>query len=391
MSGVVRAGLRSGHCICGLRSAVRFQGGATSARRAAADLDALAKAIAEEKYPEAKRLADALLRSGNPADRTGASLAYGRILLSLGQKAEFRAYRKTMRKQKLDPDGEKLMQVYDAWLLALEGKADQAVDSLAAILAKHESSEPTAEAADVLAMIHLGRGQRDKAQQAIDEGLKLFGYQGLKTAYIETLLRRRLTGWSQRLYEEAERLREQKKFFDAGRLYAQIRESNPQRPSTRTRQGSRRNQRRVFHLGHAAGFRIGQCLAGLDRGPQALDHWRKFIKESPTGPWRGQAHVAAADLLLESQCDLARAADHVREAAAVLDNLARTPSAPDKTAAAHQDDSVDTSWPTAAADVRLRQVIVPMLAQQYEAAGAAAAGRQGGALRWPTPRSACRR
>ena len=66
------------------------------------------------------------------------------------------------------------------------------------------------------------------------------------------------------------------------------------------------------------GYRIGECLAGLGKSGQALEIWRKFLKELPAGPWRGQARVATADLLME-QLDLAAAAEQIRQAAAVLD------------------------------------------------------------------------
>ena len=59
-------------------------------------------------------------------------------------------------------------------------------------------------------------------------------------------------------------------------------------------------------------------LRGLNRPSQAIDWWQKFIKESPAGPWRGQAHVALVDLPLESQLDLTKATEHAIVATTAL-------------------------------------------------------------------------
>ena len=80
--------------------------------------------------------------------------------------------------------------------------------------------------------------------------------------------------------------------------------------------------------------------------------WTQFLKALPAGPWRGQARVAVADLLLD-QLDLAGATEQIRQAAAILDNL--PPSA-------------DSSWPESAPDIRLRQGILALLAGQSEPA-----------------------
>ena len=97
---------------------------------------------------------------------------------------------------------------------------------------------------------------------------------------------------------------------------------------------------------------MGECLFGLQKPEQAMTLWTQFLKALPAGPWRGQARVAVADLLLD-QLDLAGATDQIRQAAAVLDNL--PPGA-------------DSSWPEAAPDIRLRQGILALLSQQYDAA-----------------------
>ena len=143
-------------------------------------------------------------------------------------------------------------------------------------------------------------------------------------------------GEAKRLYNEAEKLRADKKFIEAGKLFAQVRATYP------------KNQ-----WGHASGFRIGQCYVGLNRPAQAADWWQKFIKESPAGPWRGQAHVAMVDLLLESQLDLAKATEHAIVATTALAKGLK---------------QAEPSWHEAAYDIHLRQGIVSLVDGRFDAA-----------------------
>ena len=118
--------------------------------------------------------------------------------------------------------------------------------------------EATAQAADVLAILYLARGDYPSAKRAVDDGLKIFaGYQPMKTAYIEKLLRNRLAARAseaQKLYEAAEKLRNSKKYLEAGRLYVQLLTTYPKDP-----------------ISHAANFRMGECLVGLEGPAQALE------------------------------------------------------------------------------------------------------------------------
>ena len=132
--------------------------------------------------------------------------------------------------------------------------------------------------------------------------------------------------------------------------------------------------------GHAAGFRIGQCYLGLNRPSQAIDWWQKFIKESPTGPWRGQAQVAIVDLALQSELNLKKAAEH---ATAAADSLAKRldNSAGEKGPApsrgvskgrpASPAPAADPSWKEAAYDIHLRQGIVSLIASRFDVAAEA--------------------
>ena len=271
-----------------------------------ADLD---KAIVAENYAGARQIADVLLQTGGAAEQATVSLSYGHILLSQNDRKAFTEYRKNVRQLKLKGPDATLIEVYDAWALALTRAAetDAAVKTLEDILGKNENCDATAEAADVLAQLYLARGDTADAKRVVEAGLKQFtGYQPRKTGYIDQILKNRLKAKAspaQALYDAAEKLRHEKKFLEAGRVYTQVQTTYPKEA-----------------LAQAAEFHVGECLVGLQRPAQALELWRKFLKESPGGAWRGQARAAVADLLLD-QLDLAGATDQIRQAAAVLDNL----------------------------------------------------------------------
>ena len=203
------------------------------------------------------------------------------------------------------------------------------------------NDETTAKAADVLAMLYMAGGDREKAKKAVDFGLKTLQYQGVKDGYVLALLRGRLksdvaAGDAKRLYDQAEKLRGER--------------SSPRRANS-----SRRSARPypADPWAHAAGFRIGQCYAGLDRAAQAVDWWQKFVKESPAGPWRGQAQVALVDAALD-QLDLKKATEHAVAAGAAL--------------AKGLDKEAEPSWKEAAYDIDLRQGIVSLVDGRFDAA-----------------------
>ena len=107
-----------------------------------------------------------------------------------------------------------MLSIYAAWLKALDGKADEAIKTLEKMLqqAGGAPTRSTAEAADVLAMLYMARGEQEKAKKAVDFGLKVLQYQGVKSGYVLALLRGRLNsdiaaGEAKRLYNEAEKLR----------------------------------------------------------------------------------------------------------------------------------------------------------------------------------------
>lgn len=319
-----------------------FSSAPVHAQNAKPSLAGFYTAISTEKYAEAKRQADLLLPQSPPEQKFNISLAYGRVLLGLQQKEPARQYLQLMGKQNLPGEGPRLLSVYQAWLTALDGKPDDAIKSLEGMLEQNVHGIATAEAADVLAMLYLAKKDRPNAQRAVDFGLKFIGYAMLKTDYTETLLRNRMGSTinspeAEKLYVAAEKLRQEQKFVEAGRLYNQICQ---QHAST--------------EWVHPAQFRIGQCLLGLNRHKQALDHWKSFIGTLATGPWRGQARVAMIDLVLETDGDLKTASEHSLAAATTLGQTL--------------DKEAEASWKAAAFDIHVRHGIIALVDSRYDAA-----------------------
>lgn len=300
------------------------------------------KAMAAEDHAEAKRQADQLLPNVATEDRRRIATAYGRILLAQGDVEAVRSYLATIAKEPLDGDGRQLMTIYAAWLDAIDGRPEAAIESLETFIRGHEHTLAAAEAADVLAILYLARDNHGAAKRSVDYGLATLKYLAVKTDYLEALLRRRLvpkvaTSDAERLYVAAEELRQVGKHQDAAMRFAGIRQHHADSV-----------------WADAAGFRIGQCLTSMGRRPQAVEHWQGFVQESPSGPWRGQAHVALIDDALESSLDLAAATTEADEALATL-------SGP-------LSEKAEASWAETALDLHLRQAIIAFVDQRYDAA-----------------------
>ena len=187
----------------------------------------------------------------------------------------------------------------------------------------------------------------------MDFGLSCLQYRGAKDGYVLALLRGRLNsnftaGEAKQLYDKAEELRQQGKFVEAGQLFAHVLAAYPKNP-----------------WGQASGFRIGQCYVGLGRPAQAVDWWQKFIKQSPAGPWRGQAQVAMVDLVFESQLDLEKATEHALAATKGLSQFSRSENGTVPLDAARD---AEPSWKEAAYDIYLRQGIVSLVDGRFDAA-----------------------
>lgn len=296
----------------------------------------LETSLGSENYSEAKRQADFLLQRSSPPDRQRTAMVYGRILLGLGQKEQAKQFLNAAAKS----GGGAQIALYTIWLTAMD-KPEEGIRSLEKMLEKADRSLTTAEAADILAMLYLARGERENAKKAVDFGLGVLNYMKIKDGYVLALLNGRLnsdvsSSEAKRMYDRAEKLRADNKFAEAGQLFAQVRATYPK-----------------DQWAHASGFRIGQCYLGLNRVPQAEDWWQTFIKDSPGGPWRGQAHVALVDTSL-LQLDLAKAMKHVMSATAAMTK--------------GFDKDAEPSWKDASYEINLRQGIVSLVDGRFDAA-----------------------
>lgn len=314
--------------------------------KASADLNKLNSALRAEKHLDAKTHAEKLVQTGKPAEKLAATLAYGRILLALEMTKETAAYLKQMRGLNLGREGDKqLLDVYQAWLDAQNGNADAAIKSLQAMLQRGLPVDSTADAADVLAILQLQKGDSTQAKASVDFGLKLIEFHELKTPYQEALLKRRLAqgkkdavpqiGEAVALYKKAEELRAAEKFNEAAPYYQSIAANH-----------------KASEWAPAAEFRIGQCLVGLGSHDKAKEHWQAFLKSKPDGPWRGQAHVELIDIALEHEIDLPAAALQTGIAQSALSSIT--------------DADAKESWNAAAFDLHLRSGLVA-LAQDHRA------------------------
>lgn len=132
-------------------------------------------------------------------------------------------------------------------------------------------------------------------------------------------------------FERAEKLRAEKKYTDAGKLYQAITKKYPE---------SNYAPRSELHTGH--------CLLGMGQASQAVQHWQKFISLSPSGPWRGQAYSEIIDLCLQQVFDLDNALRFAQ--------LAQT-----SLASALADEAAGPSWRACTFDLQLAMGIVAFI------------------------------
>jgi len=170
-----------------------------------------------------------------------------------------------------------------------------------------QNPEATAEAADVLAILHFARKESNSAVNAAEFGLQLIKYHDIKTAYIEELLRRRLKAAkpsapidpTEAMFRHAESLRSKKEFQESGTVYQRVFREHSESPWS-----------------HPSGYRVGTCLLELGKTKEALAWWmEQFVAPDPAGPFRGQALLDIADFQLERQLDV----DAARQALSQMD------------------------------------------------------------------------
>jgi len=137
------------------------------------------------------------------------------------------------------------------------------------------------------------------------------------------------------LFEKAESLRKKGKFLEAAETYKQVVEEFPATDYA---------PRSELHMGH--------CLLGLGKPAMAIEHWKKFITASPSGPWRGQAYVAIADVCLEEGLDLKEATKYLVMAAEALPASLKDPASA-------------ASWSAAAFDIHFRAGTVAYVRASY--------------------------
>ena len=302
----------------------------------------LYESTAAERYAEAQQQAQSIMQFGVPEVQLKASLVYGRLLLGSKQKEAARKYLSTMAKEQLRAEERSQMDVYSAWLAALNGKPDDAIKTLEAIVQKNPRAAVTADAADVLALLYLGRGEKEQAQRAVDRGLQVVKYLDLRTGYIESLLRQRMhrVDEPEKAYLAAEELRRQEKYVEAFQSFGDICRQSP-----------------LSEWSNPARFRAGQCLASLRRLPEAIELWKKFVGEKPAGPWRGQAYIALIDAGLQAKLNAAFTSEQVTAAVAVLNKPLLKESEP--------------SWGQAAFEIYLRQGVLAFVDRKFAAAATA--------------------
>jgi len=309
------------------------------------ELKKLHDAVATEKYNDARQLANKLLRTGNPAIRAQVARPLGRILLATGDTEGVESYFKMLKQAKLDTGAQELVDVYKLWALALDGKTDEAVEGLQEIVDKDRPTYGALEAGDILAILHLQQGNREEAQKLVDSRLQLIKYNDVEDPYIERLLKGRMSskwfaggGEAERLYSEAEGLRKNENFAEAGKLYARVQSQFSESP-----------------FADASGFRIGQCFLGLNQSRRAESHWREFLNDEPEGPWRGQTYLALANVALLERLDVDSASEQLQSAVQAYEQGVG--------------DKALLSWQQAAKNFYLQLGVIALAERRYDDAG----------------------
>ncbi|TVR17926.1 MAG: hypothetical protein EA401_00150 [Planctomycetota bacterium] len=161
-------------------------------------------------------------------------------------------------------------------------------------------------AADLAGRIHAEHNQSERARRAwrwaIAYARRHFSdpaAEGLDMAAIRRALRDLDTtpSTADAVFSQAERQRGRERWTAAQKLYEQIVEEYP-------------------HSQHvpASRWAIGVCMMGAGRLQEAATHWRSFIDEDPSGPWRGSAMISLGDLALEHRLRIREAKHFYRQA-----------------------------------------------------------------------------
>ncbi|MBI5725224.1 MAG: hypothetical protein HZA50_14790 [Planctomycetes bacterium] len=207
--------------------------------------------------------------------------------------------------------------------LAAKDKLDEACDELNKVLSAEIADTCTCEAGILYAEIRVRQGQIKDAlracKYATDFGGRLPAGNEITLAAVRPFLdaaaaleRKLKTEPAALAFATAERLRMQKKFTQAISAYENICKDFPETDfAPRSR------------------FSAGLCHLGLEKPADAIAYWKAFIKEEPSGPWRGQSYIGITDTNLEQIFEPAEAMATADEAGKSLDSaLADKKSSP---------------------------------------------------------------
>ncbi|MBI5722822.1 MAG: tetratricopeptide repeat protein [Planctomycetes bacterium] len=207
--------------------------------------------------------------------------------------------------------------------LAAKDKSDEACEELNKVLLAEYADTCTCEAGILYAEIRARQGQIKDALKACkfasDFGGRLPSGNEITLATVRPFIdavaaleRRLKTEPAASAFAAAERLRNQKKFTQAISAYENIFKDFPETDfAPRSR------------------FSVGLCKIGLEKPADAIAHWKTFIKEEPSGPWRGQSYIGIVDANLEQLFEPSEAMAAADEAGKMLDSaLADAKSTP---------------------------------------------------------------
>lgn len=308
------------------------------------------------KYEDAVKLCEPLLNAPQERIRVEAGHCQARSYWAFGtEPSEAKArqmWNKLEKVSTLNANQERV-KISNALAFAAQDKDAQAISALEDVVRRKYPDTSTAEAAIELAKLYVKVGNFDQAKNVLNFGVSFLERQEkaeLSPAAIGPFMKAAKAALNHLVYdrdpgreefERAEAFRKSKKFHEAIKAYQAI-----------TRNFSETN------YAHCSEMMIGHCLIGLKQVSQALEHWKKFISVSPSGPWRGQAYVSIIDLYLQETLDLAEAAKW----AGLLESSIQTGLSESKS---------KKSWQACMLDMHLRRGIIAFLKKEHQAAVAA--------------------
>ena len=243
---------------------------------------------------------------------------------------------------------------------------EEAIGLLEGILKENQPNTATPEAAILLGRLRVKAGEFGEAKEALKVTDRLMRSEHARsqmeiTGEMAGVFRKAARRALRRLPYQRDAGRAE---FEAARKLQRAARKAGGREQARKYAEALRAYRKVAEefsrtdFGPRSELAIGHCLIGLKRPDMAVRRWERFIEADPAGPWRGQAHVALIDLVLEKRLDLEAAAGYAQMArGAVEKGLAGKES--------------QESWERAARDVWLRVGLVSICRGQGEVAAEA--------------------